>query len=1084
VSTLIEMVDERRWKDLFIEELGWSRPTLKSLLITLDDEHGTTELTVTEVAHYKGVRIWVCDGMPDARGQRFVDREVKKHSTERLLIFADELQQEWRWPQTSDSQGRGKTRLISHQHSAGRPNPALEQRLRMIEIKVSESPSILEVLKRLRAAFDADRVTKAFYDKFKKRHEALVKAIDGFPAYRPERTEDDRKTLNQERKWYSSLLLNRLMFIYFLQRKGFMAGDRDYLRNRLRAVRETSGAGRFFEFYADFLIPMFHDGLGDPGLRIKDPVIKGLVGKIPYINGGIFAVHELEEIYADTHIADDVFESIFDLFDAYHWHLDDRPTGDPNEINPDVLGHIFEQFINQKQMGAYYTKEDVTHFMTSSTLLPVFLERIESATGVNPWAYVAADPARYVWESMGVGLDPDLPYPDRVEQQRTSFPRPAWNEKAAQEWGLPGETWWEVDHRHRRYEQLLAAAGAGWINNADAAVTANIDLETLALDVIDGLDGPQDVVTVWEILKNLKVIDPTCGSGAFLFAALKILQALYDAVLDAARAHAVTSAHPGLVALLAEVDRHPNQQYFVLRRAALHNLYGVDLMKEATEIARLRLFLKLVAAIDEKDLLEPLPDLDFNIKPGNMLVGARTREEVAAAAEDLFSREEVLEQADAAADVVADAYATFVDVSEIGDDDKIKRARKTLVSASRSARRAINQRYYDGQGTSASLDDWVRTHVPFHWFIEFPGVFAAGGFDVVIGNPPYVARSKIKDYSFAGFHTQRTPDIYAPCTERAAQITRPDGRMTLIIPISAQFGTEFASLRKVLEQRFATLWVSAFSRNPAALFSAGLGVRSTIVVGAGRGGSGNKLFVTRTHRWVEAYRSSLFETLGYVDAGQVRPHAGWIRCVDDGLAELFARLAPKGRLSQVVTRTGSGRVGFKSIVLYWISVFDQDPPAYELDFAPTPQTGSSWLRITNPQDAKVVLAVLASKLAFVWWWCTSDDFHATNEGLTSTPVDLSALSSTTRQALADLADELIADFSQHVQFTKYAGKWMGNYVHSEMRDITDKIDRLLAESFGYVEQLPLLERAYYNAYKPTGDRPGTLRHDPAVAAKG
>ena len=59
----------------------------------------------------------------------------------------------------------------------------MEQRLRLIEIGVTESPSILEVLRRLRAAFDADRITKAFYDKFQKRHEALVKAIEGLPDY-------------------------------------------------------------------------------------------------------------------------------------------------------------------------------------------------------------------------------------------------------------------------------------------------------------------------------------------------------------------------------------------------------------------------------------------------------------------------------------------------------------------------------------------------------------------------------------------------------------------------------------------------------------------------------------------------------------------------------------------------------------------------------------------------------------------------------------------------------------------------------------------------------------------------------------
>ena len=68
-----------------------------------------------------------------------------------------------------------------------------------------------------------------------------------------------------------------------------------------------------------------------------------------------------------------------------------------------------------------------------------------------------------------------------------------------------------------------------------------------------------------------------------------------------------------------------------------------------------------------------------------------------------------------------------------------------------------------------------------------------------------------------------------------------------------------------------------------------------------------------------------------------------------------------------MARHGTGKVGFKSIVLYWISVFDANPPSYELDYTPTPQTGSSWLKITNAKDAKTALAILASKLASEIW---------------------------------------------------------------------------------------------------------------------
>lgn len=1049
---------------LFREELGWNRPDITAPMnIEVDED----TYSARQIAGYKGVRVWQIDKVPDARTQRLIDAELRRLSDERLIVFRDNFAQEWRWPQVGNTQGSGQPRLVTHTHVVGTENAALDQRLAMIEIGLSESPTVAELLRRMRSAFDADKVTNEFYKKFLKHHDALVKAISGLD-------------IEGDRKWYSALLMNRLMFIYFMQRKGFMDNDRDYLRARLTSLRATSG-GQVYEFYRDFLLPMFHDGLGAPGLQVADPVIKGLIGNIPYLNGGIFAVHELEAADHDIHIPDEVFESIFDLFDSYQWHLDDRPTGNQNEINPDVLGYIFEQFINQKEQGAYYTKDDVTHFMTASTLLPVFLERLQAKTGINPWEYVVKQPAAFVWDSLMHGLDE--PVPVEIEHERNTFPRPAWNVYAPESHGFAGETWWEVEQRRRRYAEIYNRAKAGGINDVDEAVTANIDLESLATRVIDGMDTPENVVAAWRILSDLKIIDPTCGSGAFLFAALKILLDLYDAVIDAARAQTVTSPHPDLHALLAEVDGHANQTYFILKHATLNNLYGVDLMNEATEIARLRLFLKLVSAIDKRDHLEPLPDLDFNIKPGNVLVGARTVEEIEGTS-DIFAAQTVDTVIEKANEVSA-AYHDFRDIQETGDPGDVKAARDTLSDRLEKARSIVNEHYRSVAGIRGSLAAWVQSHSPFHWFIEYPEVFAEGGFDVVIGNPPYVGRRKIKQYTFKGFATDDAPDIYAPCTERAAQITKPDGRMALILPISAQFGTDFAPLRKQLQKRFGNLWVSAYSRNPAALFSAGLGVRSTIVFGAGDGASGNNLHVTKTHRWFDDFRPAIFETLTYVNINDVKDRVGWARIPSDGLRDILdSTVGGKGGLGQLAVRRGASVLGFKNIALYWLAVFREDPPAYELDLTPFSETPIKHIYFASDDDARLALAIAASKLGFVWWYCTGDDFNVTGETIKSTPVNVAALSAEAKTRLRDLGDALVADFPNHVLFTKYAGKWMGNYVLSEMRDITDQIDAILADELGYNEHLPALEHAYYCAYKPTGDRPGTLRYDPAKAGVG
>ena len=61
---------------------------------------------------------------------------------------------------------------------------------------------------------------------------------------------------------------------------------------------------------------------------------------------------------------------MFDFFESYQWHLDERPLRADNEINPAVLGFIFEKYVNQKQMGAYYTQEDVTEYISKSRIIP------------------------------------------------------------------------------------------------------------------------------------------------------------------------------------------------------------------------------------------------------------------------------------------------------------------------------------------------------------------------------------------------------------------------------------------------------------------------------------------------------------------------------------------------------------------------------------------------------------------------------------------------------------------------------------------------------------------------------------------
>jgi hypothetical protein len=312
------------FKKLFVERLGWDRLPVRPLIVPADG----AEYTLEAVAHKRGMTTYLCspgpDGaVPDAATRRRIDKEVTKSAYEHIIVFADAARttQVWQWVRRQ----RGKPDAFrQHTFHKDQPGDSLIQKLLAIRFTLEEEERLTqpEVPGRVRQAFDLDRVTKRFYDVFKREHAAFLAFIESI-------------TLQGDREWYASVMLNRLMFVYFIQKQGFLDGDPDYLRNRLQRLQKERGAGQFHSFYRRFLLRLFHEGLGQ---LARTAELDKLLGKIPYLNGGIFERHELERDHKDIDVPDAAFERIFAFFDAYQWRLDDRPLAADNQINPDVLG--------------------------------------------------------------------------------------------------------------------------------------------------------------------------------------------------------------------------------------------------------------------------------------------------------------------------------------------------------------------------------------------------------------------------------------------------------------------------------------------------------------------------------------------------------------------------------------------------------------------------------------------------------------------------------------------------------------------------------------------------------------------------
>ena len=166
------------------------------------------------------------------------------------------------------------------------------------------------------------------------------------------------------------------MFIYFLQRKGLHRQRPVELSAGPARAEPSSGARTGTSATSSSLL--FFEGFAKPEEK-RSPDARQRLGKIRYLNGGLFLPPPRSRTeYPDLDVPDRAFENLFDLFERYSWNLNDTPGGDDDEINPDVLGYIFEKYINQKAFGAYYTRPEITEYLCERTIHRLILDAVNT----------------------------------------------------------------------------------------------------------------------------------------------------------------------------------------------------------------------------------------------------------------------------------------------------------------------------------------------------------------------------------------------------------------------------------------------------------------------------------------------------------------------------------------------------------------------------------------------------------------------------------------------------------------------------------------------------------------------------------
>lgn len=1060
------------FEPLFIEELGWDRHD-ETLNVSVNGE----DYRLVAIAHKRGMVAFLYnspskDKNPDYQTRKKIEQQVAKSIREHLIIYTDPDKNNQIWQWVKKEVGRPAA-CREHQYHKNQNGDSLLQKLQSIAfcLEEEEELNIVDVTQRIRAAFDVDKITKKFFERFKKEHGDFLKFIEGI--------EDVAN-----REWYASIMLNRLMFIYFIQKKGFLDGDNNYLQNRLGMTKEKKGKNTFFTFYRHFLMRLFHEGLGQ---QKRTDELDKLLGKVPYLNGGLFDVHELERDYKDIQIPDEAFEKILAYFDQYQWHLDERPLQRDNEINPDVLGYIFEKYINQKQMGAYYTKEDITDYISKNTIIPRIFDMVEESFGSIDvvWNILKQNPDRYIYDAVMKGVDEDLPEDIAVGIKDVSK-RDKWNELASEEYALPTEIWREVVARRQRYEEVHSKLTNEEIKSINDLITYNLDIQQFAQDVVETTDDPKLLMSFFTAISKISVLDPTCGSGAFLFAALNILESLYEACLE--RMRAFVAEKNGEKENLAEfqeifqnIEEHPNQRYYILKSIILNNLYGVDIMDEAVEICKLRFFLKLVAQLEKVEQVEPLPDIDFNIRAGNTLVGFTTLKEVKKAifqANDgqlkLVTKidDKILNKIIQKAERVEEAYKIFrnTQIQKKLDHEALSEAKKKLRQQLAALRNELNMYQASEYGIKVAkggtlesyeyYNEWLTSHKPFHWFVEFYEIIREGGFDVSIGNPPYVEYSKVrKKYTISKrlFKTEKCGNLFAFILETSYNLLHEDGRQGFIVPISLVSTQRMEPLQDSILNNSYSSWHSTYAERPSKLFN-GAEVLLAISLFQKRRNEFGFNYVTGLRKWNKEERPALFETTNYeLIEGKLRTYIlpKLSSPIEKRIIKKFWETNGvigdsflKKYDNKIYYRIGGGR--------YW-KIFTTFQPLFILNGEKSVSSRENYIYFSTPQERDCTVAIFSSTLFYWYFIVTTNGRDLNPSDLKKFPISLTNIGKKHYSGFVKLASLLMEDYKANKIQKEKKSQQTGHIVYEEFypresKHILDKIDGILADHYGFTEE--------------------------------
>jgi len=559
-------------------------------------------------------------------------------------------------------------------------------------------------LEELEEVFSVERVTKEFFEKYRDIFLRLKESLDDI-VKQDAKVKADFKAKNIDTIDFGKKLLGQIVFLYFLQKKGWFGVKRDEAwgagsKNFLRELYEKQH-GNYQNFFNDIVEPLFYEALR---LERSGDYYSRFNCRIPFLNGGLFdPINNYDWWNTDILLPDDIFSNsrktkegdigngILDIFDRYNFTVkEDEPLEKEVAIDPEMLGKVFENLLevkDRKSKGTYYTPREIVHYMCQESLENYLATELEGKTSKEE-------------------IETLIKYGEMVVEH---------DSRVVNKGRETGRYAFKLPQSIRQYAKLID-----------------------------------------EKLASIRVCDPAVGSGAFPVGMMNEIIRTRNALtpyIDIKSSTGISAcdntytpqtfvAQTGMSVPQMSVLR---SLYHFKRQAIQNCLYGVDIDPGAIEIAKLRLWLSLVVDEEERETIQPLPNLDYKIVQGNSLLSVE---------KDLFNA------------------ALFSKLEEL----KPLYFNETSASKKQEYRKQIDE----------LISQITNGHKDFDFEVYFSEVFhEKKGFDVVIANPPYVRQEQLKELKpalkVAGYECfNGTADLLVYFYERSVKILRSGGAMALI----------------------------------------------------------------------------------------------------------------------------------------------------------------------------------------------------------------------------------------------------------------------------------------------------------------